>query len=498
MATFKACVKYKRNDGLYSVYVKVVQNRKNGYIKTDKISDSPDVNGVFKDVNINKYCFNVIAGYVEKLNKVDSKNWTVQEVIAYLNSIDEDVCFSEYAKKFTDAMYNRGQERNAKNYYLAIGHLERFIGTNRVMFSQLTRKVLEQWIESLSSTARAKEMYPVCIRQVFRKAMLDLNDEDRDIIRIKSNPFLRIRIPESDMPEKKSVSVDVLRSFIKAELPPTNLIVQSEEIAQDVATLMLFLGGISTADLYCLKEDMCDDEVIRYNRCKTRNSRRDNAYCEMPVPECMKALMKKYRGKKDTGFYLNFHEKFSTMESFNAGVNVGIYRLCKYHKLDKMSSYVFRHSFATICRNELGYSDDDVAFAMNHSSGHKITKGYIREDWYRTTRMCESLYNYVVNGIKLENCNVSEENEVRSYRIVSSYKSLIYATLYYNKKKIGEIADVGFNNIKEVMTKMNEFLPDDIPEMTRVDIKIENADTGEMRVYNRMVKGGKICVNDHH
>ena len=328
--------------------------------------------------------------------------------------------------------------------------------------------------------------------------MLDLNDEDRDIIRIKSNPFLRIRIPESDMPEKKSVSVDVLRSFIKAELPPTNLIVQSEEIAQDVATLMLFLGGISTADLYCLKEDMCDDEVIRYNRCKTRNSRRDNAYCEMPVPECMKALMKKYRGKKDTGFYLNFHEKFSTMESFNAGVNVGIYRLCKYHKLDKMSSYVFRHSFATICRNELGYSDDDVAFAMNHSSGHKITKGYIREDWYRTTRMCESLYNYVVNGIKLENCNVSEENEVRSYRIVSSYKSLIYATLYYNKKKIGEIADVGFNNIKEVMTKMNEFLPDDIPEMTRVDIKIENADTGEMRVYNRMVKGGKICVNDHH
>lgn len=55
-------------------------------------------------------------------------------------------------------------------------------------------------------------MYPICIRQVFRKAMLDLNDEDRDIIRIKSNPFLRIKIPEADMPEKKSVKCGCIKS----------------------------------------------------------------------------------------------------------------------------------------------------------------------------------------------------------------------------------------------------------------------------------------------
>lgn len=28
MATFKACVKYQRSDGLYTVYIKVVHNRK--------------------------------------------------------------------------------------------------------------------------------------------------------------------------------------------------------------------------------------------------------------------------------------------------------------------------------------------------------------------------------------------------------------------------------------------------------------------------------------
>lgn len=499
MAAFKSCVKYKRGDGLYSVYIRIIHNRKIGYIKTDKISAYPDENGVFKDVNVNKHCATAIAGYVEKLNKVDATNWTVQEIIAYLNAIDEDICFSEYAKEFTDKMYSNGQERNAKNYYLSISSFERFVGTNRIMFSQLTRKVLEQWIESLSGTARAKEMYPVCIRQVFRKAMLDLNDEDRDIVRIKSNPFLRIKIPEADMPEKKSMSVEVIRSFMNADLPPSNLKFQSEELGQDVAKLILFLGGISTADLFSLQEDMCDEETIRYNRRKTKNTRRDNAYLEVPIPSCVKDLIRKYRASKGSGYYLNFFEKFSTMDSFNAGVNCGIYRLCNFLKMDRMSSYTFRHSFATICRNELGFSDDDVAFAMNHSSGHRITKGYIREDWSRTTKMCDALYDYIFNNRKVEHDVVLEEKKIneRWSRIVSP-KSLVYGTLYYKKKKIGEIAEVGLSNIGDVMNLLSKFLPDDAPDMSRVDIKIENADTGEAKVYDRMVKGGRICLNDHH
>lgn len=40
MAAFKACVKFKRNDGLYSVYIRIIHTQKVGYVKTDKISDS--------------------------------------------------------------------------------------------------------------------------------------------------------------------------------------------------------------------------------------------------------------------------------------------------------------------------------------------------------------------------------------------------------------------------------------------------------------------------
>ena len=43
MTTLKAMVRKPRTDGLYSVYIRIVHNRKPGYIKTDKIVDANHV-----------------------------------------------------------------------------------------------------------------------------------------------------------------------------------------------------------------------------------------------------------------------------------------------------------------------------------------------------------------------------------------------------------------------------------------------------------------------
>lgn len=42
MTTLKAMVRKPRTDGLYSVYIRVVHNRKPGYIKTPKIVDAQE------------------------------------------------------------------------------------------------------------------------------------------------------------------------------------------------------------------------------------------------------------------------------------------------------------------------------------------------------------------------------------------------------------------------------------------------------------------------
>ena len=280
MITLKAVVRKPRTDGFFSVYIRIVHNRKPGYIKTNKIIDAAhiDSNGELTDPVVNEYCSMIIRQYTDRLNRTDISLWDVKDVLEYLQKTDEEVCFSEYAQSFIHKMEKEGRQRTAKNYKLAVAHLERFLGSNRLMFSLLTSTVLKKWIESLSQTSRAKEMYPTNIRQIFKAAIADLNDDERGVNRIKFNPWLKISIPKSDNSVQKAISAEACREFFNRPLPKTKMISSLPELGRDVALLSLCIGGINSVDLYELKKKDNKNGIIGYQRAKTRNSRRDNAY----------------------------------------------------------------------------------------------------------------------------------------------------------------------------------------------------------------------------
>lgn len=221
MATFKTVVRTPRKDGFFQVYIRVVQNGKPGYIKTDKVvtGQMVDKHGNINDPFVNEYCARMILKYADKLNRKECAKWSVRQVIEYVTQEDEDVCFSDYARLHVDRMIDRGQERNAKNYKLALQHMERFYGTNKIMFGQLTSMQVNRWVKSLEKTRRAKEMYPVCMRQVFRAAVDELNDYDNGVIRIQTNPWGKVKIPQADRTEKIAISPEECRLFFAAPSP---------------------------------------------------------------------------------------------------------------------------------------------------------------------------------------------------------------------------------------------------------------------------------------
>lgn len=209
MATFKTCVRKQRSDGFYPVYIRVTHSRKSAYIKTDKMVDQKGLirSGDVKDPYVVSFCASQIKSYIEKINKEDVSSWDIKTLIR----ADEDVCFSDYARKYKREMEMvRGMARNAKNYELAYNHLERFAGTNKLMFFLFTTKFINDWIKSMVTTSRAKEMYPVNIRQIFKSAMDEFNDYDKGIIRIKTNPWPKIKILSSDTTEHRAMDVDDL------------------------------------------------------------------------------------------------------------------------------------------------------------------------------------------------------------------------------------------------------------------------------------------------
>lgn len=125
------------------------------------VSDKGLSKGEVIDPYVLQYCSNKIVDYVNRLNKLDIDQWDVQEIANFLKSENDDICFSDYARKYIDHMMAKGQIRNARNYELALGHMERFAGINKIKFSHMTSVFVNKWILSMEHTKRAKEMYPI-------------------------------------------------------------------------------------------------------------------------------------------------------------------------------------------------------------------------------------------------------------------------------------------------------------------------------------------------
>lgn len=285
MATFKAVIRKTRKDGYCPVYIRCVHNKKPGYIMTDKVIHHKDLdkNGEIRDAYVNEYCARRILEFTNRLNRKDIGKWTVKQVVEFLSMEDEDICFSDYARIHIDRMIDNGQERNARNYKLALQHLERYAGTTKVMFGLLTSTWMNQWIKTLSQTARAKEMYPVCMRQIFREAVREYNDYDNNIIRIKTNPWAKVKIPQADRAEKRAISAEDCRKFFSVALPESSAAKPKGEIGRDVAMMVLCMAGINTVDLFNLKKTDYRNGIISYKRAKTMKSRADDAYFEIRV-----------------------------------------------------------------------------------------------------------------------------------------------------------------------------------------------------------------------
>lgn len=331
MATFKIVVQKQRKDGFWPVYIRITHNRGVKYIRTDKIVNDKGINKKNKEVKdpyVLQMCATKVVQMANMLNKVDIRDWSIHDVVTFLENGTEDICFSDYARKFVDEMSKNGL-RGAKNYKYAYLNLERYAGSDKIMFSHLTSQFIDGWMKNLSRTSVAKERYPMCIRCIFNKALVEFNNYDEGIIRITTNPWAKIKIPHSDVSIQKAITMEEVRAFFTAPLPPNNYTNTLAEIGRDVAMMVLCLAGINTVDLYFLKKEQYKNGIIAYERHKERKVRRDNAYFEIKVPSIILPLFEKYFDNSKSLYLFNFHKRFATSETFGSDVTHGIKKICR-------------------------------------------------------------------------------------------------------------------------------------------------------------------------
>ena len=224
---------------------------------------------------------------------------------------------------------------------------------------------------------------------------------------------------------------------------------------QYIAMMVLCLAGINTVDLYNLKKQDYRNGIIHYQRAKTKKFRADGAYMEMRVPAIIQPLFDKYLNtKEDDDRLFNFYQRMTTSDSFGSNVNSGIRQICEamgMAKEERYSVYTFRHTWGTVAQNDVRASIDEVAFAMNHAAGHKVTRGYIKIDYSPAWELNEKVVDFIFFSGKT---SVREQKqEDTHFRL--SFRYMVNGAAYHNGQKVAELKLIEGRPTSEVCDQLS-------------------------------------------
>ena len=490
MVNFKICVRNANSSGFWPVYIRVTNTRKVGYIKTPWVVDKRGVtkNGDVRDPYVIEHCSKKITEFIRRLNGIDTSDWGIGQVRDYLTGGEGELSFSAYARKYISRLEKLGHDGNARLYKASLKSLEEHMHSDSIAFSAMNKERIEEWIAGLGRTRRAKSLYPICIRAIFRDAMAASSDPSSTLPRLSYDFWTTVVIPESTPSGKRSIGVSECRRFFNVEIPDDKRS-WPERIGLDMSLLSFCLAGINTVDIFNLKKTDYDGRIVSYNRTKTKTRRKDGAYIEIEANETARSIIEKYRASAASPNLLIFAERYNNARSFNAIVNKGICRICaKYLKMDAIqaySFYTFRHSWATIAQNICGASLSEIGFAMNHLQDNAVTRDYIDIDFSPAWELNQKVYEAVFGASEA----VQDGHSAMAVSVgedVVSPDCMVYGRAYCRGALLAEVSDIGFQTTSGVISRLAEKMDIQLSEGTTVHFRIKNADTGKEIIVERM------------
>jgi integrase len=423
MATISAVILQANSkaDGTWNVSIRIWHNGKPAYLDTAHYVGKNQVKAkskgsktlIIKDTfvldriapELKKYRDWITdnAMMIEELNAKEIKEKLLihdrQNLSNRLSNKRDDINFLEFCDQYLVKLENSAQASSArplrtvyhslKDYfnkdYISISEIryvflveyEAYLRTDRV----LTRPkkgggTVEQAQYGLNDAGLHNHMRD--LRGLFNKARSFYNDEDFGIIKIAHYPFKKYKVGSAPVTEHRNRSVFEIAKIRDAFVPSGS----RTELARDLCMLSFYMLGMNAGDIYELPQFETIGKRYEYNRSKTRNKRKDNAFISIKVLKQAKPLLKKYAG--------NLQGRYSSKVGLNSAIDHGLKGLSKITGIPNIDFYDIRHSVGTWARRLSGYSKEDVAEALNQTE-RTVTDIYIAPDWSLIDRIQESI-----------------------------------------------------------------------------------------------------------
>lgn len=395
--TLKALVRKSkmRADKTWNVVIRLIYNRQTRFIPTTEYVTKKELTPSFKikNQNIVDKCDELIRHYRKKISELNLEinDVGIDELVNYITAKNKSgLSFTDYADKWLKESTSKGK----KNYQTAVNALKKFVGRDNILFHEVTVNVMNEFVKSLSDKPRAASLYANAIVKIFNDARDFYNDEDNDVIMIKHS-LRKFHAPRQNVAEKRALPLEVIRRIFA--LPYDNRIIKGmqsrHDLALDCFRLSFCLMGMNSTDMF--SASVLNDSTVVYKRNKTKDRRSDGAEMQVNVPAQIKSLFEKYKDRTGERVF-NFYKRFSSPESFNRAINLGLKEVADDIGLGGLQFYSARHSMATIALNDVRIDKYTVNDMLCHTDpAMKVTELYIKKDFAPINEANEKLMNFV-------------------------------------------------------------------------------------------------------
>ena len=284
--------------------------------------------------------------------------------------------FSRCGELYIDRLREEGRYSTAHVYKNALFSFSVFCGTCNVSFRQITRESLRlygQYLYENGLKLNTISTYMRMLRSIYNRG-----------VEAGNAPFVPRLFHEAytgiDVFQKRALTAAELHRLLFDDP-------RSERLRriQDIASLLFQLCGMSFADLAHLEKSALENNILRYNRIKTKTPMSvevlDSAMVKIDrlrsvrksQPGCPDYLLDILCGDKSRKDEKAYREYQSALRWFNNSLKELARAL---HLKSPVTSYTLRHSWATIAKYR-GVSIEMISEALGHKS-IKTTQTYLK------------------------------------------------------------------------------------------------------------------------
>ena len=389
MATFRAVILtgtgQVRADGYANVKIKVQQGKNVAYIKTDLfVLPREFVNGQSTGPTagwVNKRIIDYLQQYSDAYLKLGERsyNMTAKEIRNAVTAPQQKtrVDFMRFMNDYMKDLIEKGKTGSHRRARGVVSALKKY--TSHLYFDEIDSAFLHNFEAYLrrEGVTGGVGTYMASLRVIFNRGREKYNDPDRGVVVIANYPFIRYKVRMSkDTAKENALTSDQVMSLMSFRCRT-----HREQLARDVFKIMLLTMGPNTSDVFKMPKPV--KGRIKYDRSKTGHK------FAVKVEDELLPLIEKYKGGDGM-----FSFGYRNADNFQRAVNEGLKSICKGMGIRKITTNWARHTFATICRTELGISRDDVGRCLGHSS-RSVTDIYIRYNYEIEDRVNRRFIDHV-------------------------------------------------------------------------------------------------------